>query len=994
MAQRVTSTRFVGREAELAELLGLLARARDGRAHIAVVTGESGLGKTRLVDELAVRARKEGARVLSGECVELGESELPYAPIVSALRPLVRARDPVLSELGAGRFELAQLLPELGDGGPGMMDLTSTGAGTPSPQSRLFETLLGLLDRLSAEQPVVLVVEDAHWADRSTRDFLVFLSRALCRERVLVLVTYRSDELHRRHPMRPVMAELERTERAVPIRLQPFTRAELVAQLEDIVGAPPDPCLIDRIFARSEGNPLYVEELVAAGRDGRGEVPPTLRDALMLRVEALSEEAQELLRVVAAGQRVDHGLLRAVSGLDGRPLRDALREAVAQQLLEVDEEGRYTFRHALLREAVHDDLLPGEQTELHTQLAQELERLVAAGAPLVTRTEIAHHWIAAGDRERALGACVAAAEAAERVHANGEAAAMLERALELWERVREPEALAGTDHVDLLGRAAIAHGRSEDHNRMRTLLRRALDEVDRDAEPRRAALLLERTGSAQWQLGKSDAAMASYDAALDLLPAHRPCPERAVVLAAQGAAQMLAGRYDAGAGRCREAIAVAREVGARGPEAHALNTLGVCLASLGDVEGGERALREAMEIAREGARPEALVRAYTNLAEVLYLAGHAREARDLSYEGLREIDDKAECRWLALQSVDIEFHLGDWDAAEALADAHQPTQHGLIRVLWLVGKAPVALGRGDHRAAIRMLEEAKDLAQRSIEPQWHAPIAALLAQAYRRDRRFDDARAAVEEGLRRVPPGRNQDLLRIARITSAGVAVEADRAEHARALGRSEEAEEAVARARELLQVCRQAGAPGEGAPRPAAHAHLTDAEANALRAEGRPDPEVYAAAALEWEALERPYTAALARRRQAEALAARGDREGAAAVCARAREVAERVGARWLVEELDLLARRARLPTGDDASAAPDADGFSSAPFEELGLTPREREVLELLAQGRTNREIGETLYMAEKTASVHVSRILAKLEVRTRTEAAAVAHRLGLAA
>src|SRR4051794_1121921 len=306
------------------------------------------MGKTRLVDELAHRVRERDGRVLAGECVELGESELPYAPIVDALRPLVRRGDEALDAIGPLRGELAHLLPELG--APSALPPSTTPA---TPQARLFEALLALLDRLSRDEPVLLIIEDIHWADRSTRDFLVFLSHALCRERVLVVATYRSDELHRRHPLRPALTELERSERALRFDLAPFTREELAAQLDGILGdAPGDrTALVDRLLARSEGNPLFVEELLAAGRGGRGELPPTLRDALMLRVEALSDDAQELLRVVAAGQRIDHDVLADASGLEGRLLRDALREAVAEQILAPGDDGRYAFRHALLREA-------------------------------------------------------------------------------------------------------------------------------------------------------------------------------------------------------------------------------------------------------------------------------------------------------------------------------------------------------------------------------------------------------------------------------------------------------------------------------------------------------------------------------------------------------------------------------------------------------------------------------------------------------------------
>jgi DNA-binding CsgD family transcriptional regulator/nucleoside-triphosphatase THEP1 len=969
VATRVTSTRFVGRLDELTELEDLLERVGDGHAWMAFVTGESGMGKTRLMDEFARRAREAGARILSGDCVELGDSELPYAPIVSALRPLVRSGDQVLADLGSSGDGLTQLF---------------RGATT---QSELFETLLALLDRLGEIQPVVLIIDDIHWADRSTRDFLVFLSRTLCRERVLVLATYRSDELHRRHPLLPVVSELQRGEGCVTIPLRPFTRDELAAQLGDILGGAPDADLLNRLETRSEGNPLFAEELLAAGRDGRGEVPPTLRDALMLRVEALPDDAQDVLRVVAAAQRIAHDVLEQVSGIEPRALRAALREAVGQRLLVVGDDGQYAFRHALLREAVHDDLLPGEHAELHTALAEVLEHSDGA-ATLEVQTEVAHHWSAAGDRERGLAAAVRAATAAEAVHAHGEAAALLERALELWPKVPSPETLTACDHVDLLRRAAIDHGASQNSPRMRTLLRKALEEIDSDAEPARAALLLERLGKALWDLGESEMALARWDEALALLPTDPPTTERAMVLAGKAMGLMLGGRYPAAADVCREAIAIARQVGAPAAEDSALNTLGVCLGAMGDVEGGEEALLESMRLAREGGRMVAVSRGYVNLTDVLFLGGRLSQARDLALAGIRELEGIRSNNWLRISLSEIEFQLGNWDAADAVLARDGGTfRFGTGRVMVLIRLGEQALARGDVETAVGHLEDARTRAQTSIEPQWHGPIAALLAQSYRYQRRWDDARAAVDEGMKRVA-GHTQDIGRITRVAAAGIAAEADRAQWARDVGRTDEERDAIERARRLLVIAREIVS-GQIRGLPLARAHVADAEADTARAEGHADPDLYAAAASQWDALGRIYDGARARRRQAEALAARGDRDGAAAAAVAAREVAEQVGAQWLVDELDTLARRARLrlvgPADAPAPASDDVD---------LGLTPRELEVLVLLAEGRTNREIGEALYMAEKTASVHVSRILAKLDVRTRTEAAAVAHRLGLAA
>src|SRR3954465_14069296 len=324
VATRVTSSRMVGRTAELQQLEAALADASSGRPSLAFVAGDSGVGKTRLVNELLRHAEVAGAQVLSGDAVELGEGEVPYAALTSALRPPAPDGHPSLDALHPrDRAELARLLPGLAGAAP-----AEDSIDTPA-QGRLFEAVLGLLDRLGSEAPVVLVLEDLHWADPSTRAFVAFLAHSLCSERVLAVVTYRMDELHRRHPLRPLLAEIERDPAVHRITLAPLSRNELAAALEDILGEPPDTELLDRLYARSEGNPLFMEELLAAGVDGRGALPITLRDALMVRIEQLSDPAQELLRVLAVGQQVDHTTLAQVSGMDRAALVAALREAIA-----------------------------------------------------------------------------------------------------------------------------------------------------------------------------------------------------------------------------------------------------------------------------------------------------------------------------------------------------------------------------------------------------------------------------------------------------------------------------------------------------------------------------------------------------------------------------------------------------------------------------------------------------------------------------------------
>ena len=526
MATGVTSTRLVGRSLELAQLEAALADAAAGRPSLAFVVGESGVGKSRLVAELQERAAAGGTRVLSGECVELGEGELAYAPLVTALRPLVRDADPVLAALPPGiRAELATLLPGLGEGQERMR-----GAGE---QARVFEALLAVLDGLSREAPVLLVIEDLHWADASTRAFLRFLASTLGDEPLLLVATYRPDELHRRHPLRPLLAELERV-RAVRIDLAGLTRDELGEQLANILGSPPGAALVERLYARSEGNPLFAEELLAAGMDGRGALPPSLAAALALRIERLGDDAQDVVRVLSAGgqQFLDDEVLAEVSGLEQRALRDGLREALASHIVVLDGD-RYTLRHALLREAVHDDLLPGERAELHRALARALERRSAdATRPDAQRAAaIAHHYLASGDQPAALAAAVRAGVAAMDVQAYREGATLFERALELWDRVPDAPGLTGTDQVELLERAAASHFYADDVQRSVTVAKRALALIDDAAEPRRAAWLYGLMQRGLWALLRQEEAVAAIERGLGLLAGDGPSPQRAGLLA-------------------------------------------------------------------------------------------------------------------------------------------------------------------------------------------------------------------------------------------------------------------------------------------------------------------------------------------------------------------------------------------------------------------------------------------------------------------------------
>jgi DNA-binding CsgD family transcriptional regulator/tetratricopeptide (TPR) repeat protein len=996
MRARLTSSHFVGRIGELAELQLAVQEATAGRAALVLLGGDSGVGKTRLVGELEQRLRLEanGDRaplILRGDGVEPADGELPYAPLLSALRPLVREHHPALEALSAGsRAQLASLLPGLDDGRP------RDDRPDPSGQLRLFEALLELLDLLSDAAPVVLILEDMHWADRSTRAFVGFAARSLRRERVVLVLTYRRDELHRRHALRPLLSELERLERAHRIELEPLDRAELGEVLADILGAEPKAQLLERLYARSEGNPLYTEELLAAGLDGRGAAPQSLRDAFMTRIERLSPDAQRAARAVAVGRAIDEAMIAVVTGSDREAIQVALREAVSEQVLITDEEERFCFRHALLREALYDDLLPGERGEWHLALALALEAatpLLDDGREAERATIIASHYASAGDQPAALRASIHAALAAERVHAYGEVSELVERALELWPRVSEDARPSELDHVALLALAARAYGIAGDRQRADVLLGRALDELDPKLHCERYASLLGRLARVQWSLNRGPEAIATAERALSLLPAQDGGSERAQLLAWLARMRSLRGRYRDAIADGEVALTAAIEAGDELAEGEVLNTLGMAKVVLGQVPEGLDCLERAIELARRNEDVDSLSTGYANLADILSLIGRTREALKTAQEGLAATPKHfvRQHDWAQLVVSEIAYQTGDWRLSRANLGSPPARMTGNVFLFRLLREAELALGEGKEDDAERCLDGVEGAVAATSESQWIGLHGALLGELRRRQRDYVAARSAVEWALDRIELC-TDDVMRIARVSSTGARIEADRAQRARDLGEKAELRDALARARLHIQRLEAAAQAGGAVER----AHLADGKAEMARARARGGAKEWARAASAWDAVERPYPAAIARWRQAEAALVTGGRVAAGELAGQALATAGELGSEWLAAELRALGERGRLTLERDhnADTASDHAGAPGAlPEDPFGLTPRERQVLALLAEGATNRQIGAALFMAEKTASVHVSRILAKLGVQGRTQAAALAHRQHLA-
>jgi DNA-binding CsgD family transcriptional regulator/tetratricopeptide (TPR) repeat protein len=991
MGGRVGSPTFVGRVEELQILEAARRRAADAEPAVVLVGGEAGVGKTRLAAELTARCATDQMRVLSGSCVPVGGGALPYAPIVEILRTLLTdvGLGAVRELVGPSWPELARLLPALGAPDP-------SGPPDHTAQARLFELLLGLLGRLGEQAPLVLVVEDLHWADRSTRDLLAFLVRNLRQERLLLVVTYRNDEPGQER-LGPYLAELDRGGPVQRIELPRLDQAETRAQLVGIRGAAPAVELVDAVFARSEGNPFFTEELLTVERAGSRELPATLRDLLRGRVQALPEPAIQVLAVVAvAGRRVPHRLLAAVAGLDDETLVAALRGAVAKQLVVTrpGEDG-YEFRHALLREVVEADLLPGERARLHAGYAQALaERPELAGAlPAVAAAELATHWDAAGEFARALPARVAAGLAAENARAFAEADRHYQRALELWERVDDPDRVTGLDWVDLLARSARAAALTGTTDRAIGLLERALARLDRAVEPVRAAVLLGQLADHRHTALDQAAALAAYAEAERLLATATPSAERARVLAGHAHVLQVAGRHQEAIPRLEEAIGVARQVGARAEEAEALVTLASCLTEPGELDRSIALHLEGRRLAEQVGDAETVLGTYITLAETLGLAGRNRDALDDAREGFQRAHQLgleraigsyvagglarqllASGRWAECERFTAEVLTADsWDAY----DLHAIRGQLLAR-------------QGDFGAAHEQLDQARGVGRAADhDPAWQERIELALWEG-----NDQAASAAVAEGLRwRAALGSDRGL---SQYTSPWYALvlrlAADQAERAAARRAADDLAEIRRRAAPVAaELNRLVSLEVSQARHPGVLCNLLLAQAERSRVEGASDPERWHVAAAAWERLERPFEAAYARFRHAEALLVGGTpRQQAETVLREAHQTAVALGATPLRQEVELLAKRSRLRL--KAPVGPATRPLAPSPAASLGLTRRETEVLALIAEGRTNRQIGETLFIAEKTASVHVSRILAKLGVTGRGEAAAIAHRLGL--
>jgi len=969
---------MVGRDRELRRLHALLDDAEAGRAVLALVSGDAGVGKSRLTSEIASAAIDRDFTVLSGQCAELGES-VPYLPLADALREAVQVPRTGVKDALASRPALSRLLP---DGG----DRPADGERSELARQRMFGAVLGLLAELAAARPVLLVLEDLHWADASTRDLVTFLSRMLHRDRVAMIGTYRSDDLHRRHPLRPVVAELLRLPGVISVDLGPLDPGAMAEHLTGVACGQLEAAELNDIVARAEGNAYYAEELLAAHDKN---LPAGLAALLLNRVEQLSDPAQRVLRTAAvAGRRADDELIMLVSGLEPLEYEQAIRETVTHQLLIPDDKEGYAFRHALLREAVYADLLPGERTRLHgamSTLLAEPGRLSVPG----TAAELAQHCLASHDIEGAFRASIRAAFEARELGAPAEAHRHYDQVLALWDRVSEPEQAAEMSRGKLGLESANMAAASGDVDRAVHQLRR-LRQYIAQAPPdqheglatrigeRLAYLLLQVSDAPETELEAVEIARATVEAASPEPPTWyyaRALGTYAHALVTQSDDE-LARQW---AERARQA---AQAADSPWVEADALATLGYLANREGRNGEAIELLTAAHKQARETGWLGVELRVAYNLGRVHLELGELAIGADVAHQGFSRASHTGlnlAPYGLDLQHLHFQCHFGDgqWDHAQEIADgfAVRVTSPGeaVLSAMALF----IDVARGNPAVSERAAW---------LEPFWTGQGfemyigRSVLAEHYlwRGDpaRALEEAAAALGRGgfvVTDSPMG--------IRPACVAVAACADLAVAARVGG--EDPARHVERAGQLVRIARSAAA-YELRPKfvlgPEGRGWLARAEAEYRRALGENDPANWHAVISEF-GLGYVYEVARSRWRLAEALAEAGQRDDAAEPWRLAMAQAGRLGARPLSAVLEDLAHRARI-------------GGVTEPGDVVmaGLTSREREVLRLIAAGRSNKEIAAVLFIAPKTASVHVSNILAKLGAGSRTEAAAIAHRDGI--
>jgi class 3 adenylate cyclase len=746
----------VGRATESARFADALVAAKVAKGQTVVLGGEAGVGKSAFVRRAQEQATSDGFRTLVG-LTHQSDAGLPYAPFISAVRSGFRGldRDELGRVLQRSAPDLAQLFPELGR-------LGRAEATSGIERHRLAVAFQHLFRAFAREAPVLLVLEDLHWADEASLELLRHLARELRDARVAILATYRSDEMHRRHPLLRALAELQRERVTTEITLKRLTPEE-TKEVIRATFAQSDPNVNisdefrDAIHARSEGNPFFTEELLKALVESGGvyfdaqtgwqrkpidelEIPGSIREAVRARVERLSDDAKKTVTAASViGQRFAFDVLRVVRGADDVLLELHLRELIEEQLLSEVDGGRdeFTFRHALTREVVYDDLLVRERKRLHRGVADALQGTRGTEPAL-----LAHHLLAAGEDKRAVPLLVEAADRAIRADAPREAAAHYARAIDI-----------GLDDVEL---APVVERQTEAYLMFDAPL--ALKAADEGRELCRQlgdvggeSRMLRLGGRALFYESRMKEAEERTREAIEISDDESVDMARAV---AQLAGLLMARTSMSEATPIADrAIALGERLGDPWTLANALITKGSTFVG----EEGLPYLRRGLQVARENALHEAAQRAYNNtLLALVGMGAGARERRDLLAEALAYARahglERGPLSYLLSQQATLQFGEGDWDAALATAAQMYP---GSVTYRWsLFFRAWIAVGRDGPEASLPIYADIEKLPDGDANDAITKRV--MLSSGYAQLGRVSEAHAhldALAEIVARYPAG-------------------------------------------------------------------------------------------------------------------------------------------------------------------------------------------------------------------------------------------------
>ena len=789
------------------------------------------------------------------------------------------------------------------------------------------------------------------------------------------------------------------------IRLGPLSRTEVAGQAAALAGASVSPQVIDYLYARADGNAFFTEQLVAAALAGQAGavgglrvpagLPARLAELLTARAGRCAGDARAVLEGMAiAGRSLSEDLLAAVTGLEAEAVRRGLRELAAARLLAEDtSDGGHRPRHALLGEAVAAGVLPGERAVLHERAARAL---AAAGDPALA-AEVAGHWQAAGRLAEELPARVAAAEAAERVCGCTEAAVHWQRSIELGQTQAEAAAAAGIDVPRLSVRAIDALYRAGDSVRAGLVAEQAYRRFAGHPDPAIAAVVCHRAAVVRAKDAPA-AGLPLMEEALRLFEQAPPSSDHTNALLDYTTIFLLyrEERLQAGRTALDRALEIAEAAGATALIPRTLSVIAFTAFVRGQVEEAFAALERGWVLARASRDGPALMWLAGNESGALLKLGRFQRAAEVASRGL---DD---ARQAGLQSWDLASRLAAHAAEALIAVGRTAEAAALIDPLttgppdpdhWpaQVIRAEIDLLRGDTGAAARRWQLMETLPAITSRVDFGYDGAPRVAEALLWAGRPGDALREVRRALAlfSVP-----DLtILCGRLLAAGMRACADLAGQARARRDEPAAADAAADAGELAAWAeRMGGVPFTDHPTVATiPAERATWDAERTRVAGPGDPGAWDGAAKAWQDLSCPHRAGYAWWRQAEAQLDAGQPAAAAAGPLRAAAVAAG-GHAPLLAQVRALAERARIPLEPAAAAAGPQAPRPARPLARYGLTDRELTVLRLLAEGRTNPQIGAELYISASTASVHVSNILRKLGVSGRVQAAALAERAGL--